>query len=138
MGAITNDRVTTWLTHWADHINRRDYSGARALFSPTCGGFGTVANRTEGLDDLIERQWQRVWGRTRGFAFLNDEVRLIHGEDMAVAAVEWISKGLDPALDDTPFERRGRATIVLRDEGGALVCHHTHFSISPVPERFLT
>ena len=96
-----------------------------------------MANRTDNIDVLVTEQWQRVWGRTRNFEFDVAGASVISGADMAVAIVEWTSWGLDSAHGDAPFERRGRATMVLRADAGTLLCHHTHFSVLPMPERFL-
>lgn len=137
MPEISRQEVANWLLRWAEKVRLQDYAGAKTMFSPACVSFGTVAGKTADLDELVARQWQRVWGRTQGFAFDIDSLDILPGEDMAVAIVQWESTGLSSAQDDAPFARVGRATVVLRLEDGALLCHHTHFSIEPLVEPFL-
>lgn len=131
--------VAGWLARWAELIRRHDFVSARALFSPNVHGFGTVAEVASGLDTLVETQWKRVWGQTRGFRFLEQSAVGWGDERAYCVAVQWESEGLD-ALSKAPYARRGRATVMLQratldsDWQGV----HTHFSVVPQPERFLT
>ena len=131
-----DDAVRHWLLTWQDLIAQGDFDAASKLFAPEAVGFGTVAVRADGLPELVERQWKRVWKQTSDFRFLLDTLYVWDGAQVLVAAVQWVSTGRD-ASTGAPFERQGRATIVLRSDGPVLCGVHTHFSINPVPERFL-
>ncbi len=131
-----DEPVRPWLLTWQDLIAQGDFDAARPLFDKDVVGFGTVAVRADGLPELVACQWQNVWTRTSGFRFLMDTLTVWGDAPLRVAAVQWVSTGQD-ARTGLGFERRGRATIALRWDGLALRALHTHFSIDPVPERFL-
>ena len=54
------NKVVQWLAQWEDRIASQDFQAARELFDLAAIGFGTVAPRANGLDDLVERQWRVV------------------------------------------------------------------------------
>ena len=83
-----------------------------------------------GLDALVDRQWREIWPTIRNFRFDEDALSCIGGEDASVVVVvsTWRSLGLKAAGE--AFERRGRATIVLRRDGGRLRAVHTHLSLT--------
>ena len=120
--------VKTWLQDFAAAVRDRDYARARTMFHPDAEGFGTVAERWTGLDQLHAEQWHGVWERTTGFAFDLDSATVFEDDGLLVAISEWSSEGL--RSDGTVGRRDGRATIVLvRD--AALRAVHTHFSMVP-------
>lgn len=127
-----------WLQTWQDRIAQHDYDGARSLFDDAVVGFGTVSHRAQGLDDLVRSQWHNVWSRTRKFTFRPESVEVWPSEDggTMTVAVQWTSEGLDVKTAES-FERLGRATMALRKGAGGWRARHTHFSLNPVPERFL-
>lgn len=129
--------VEAWLLRWTACIAQDDRVAAQDLFDAQVLGFGTVATRADGLQALLQAQWGRVWGRTRGFRFLLETMCCWHVEGLLCLAVQWESTGLDAGTGE-PFSRQGRATVVLREGSDGLRAVHTHFSIDPVPERFLT
>jgi ketosteroid isomerase-like protein len=124
--------VRAWLETFAKAVRDRDLTAGRAMFSTDVIGFGSVAGRTSGIDDLVNRQWQQVWPVTRDFAFDMRTVA-IHGDGcVSWVASEWSSIGQRP--DGTTFKRRGRVTIILQrccDE--RLLAIHTHYSLIPEP-----
>ena len=130
------NKVVQWLAQWEDRIASQDFQAARELFDLAAIGFGTVAPRANGLDDLVERQWRVVWTRNQRFRFLPETLVVWADGSLLVAAVQWQSVA---TASDTgePYCRDGRATIVLRETDCGVRALHTHFSISPVPERFL-
>lgn len=133
-------QAVAWLNTWQDLTAAQDYDSARALFDVTVVGFGTVADRTQGVDALVQSQWLNVWSRTRGFAFVPETVEVwpsasAYDQAMTVA-VQWTSEGQDSRTGKF-FERAGRATIVLRKQISGWLAVHTHFSLNPAPERFL-
>ena len=137
-GVSPADRAAleAWLLRWTACIATDDRDAARDLFDPLVLGFGTVAVRADGLEDLLRSQWGRVWCRTRGFRFLLETLSCWHGDGLHSLAVQWESTGL-AADSGEPFLRRGRATVVLCGRGDGLRAVHTHFSVDPLPERFL-
>lgn len=131
-----NEDVRDWLKRWQDMIAQGDYSRAKHLFAQDVTGFGTVAVRAEGIEELCRKQWENVWTRTWGFAFDTQAMRVWRDGHLVGAALEWISNGKD-AVSGQPFTRHGRCTIIWRIEDDHLVALHTHFSLNPAPERFL-
>lgn len=130
------ERAQAWLGAWQDCIRERNYTQARALFDDGITAFGTVKARMSGLDELVREQWRPVWEHTRAFEF--DLARcavVLAGADHCVIALPWSCIAL-PRGDRPEYQRSGRASIVLRDDAGALRCVHTHFSIDPAPEAF--
>jgi len=112
-------------------VRAADYARGAALFDPGALGFGTVAERAQGLDVLMRDQWRHVWDATEGFRFHLDGARIEVEGDLACAASGWSFKGF--AADGAPIPRVGRATIVLRRGKDGWRAVHTHFSLSPAP-----
>jgi ketosteroid isomerase-like protein len=83
-----------------------------------------------GRDALVDGQWRRVWGVTSGFRFDLDRVMCGVSGNVAWAAAPWTSRGV---RDGKPFDRRGRATYILRREGGRWLAVHSHHSLDPAP-----
>jgi ketosteroid isomerase-like protein len=126
-----------WLDQFAACVRNRDLHGGRALFAPDVRAFGTRAEQAEGLADLVQRQWARVWFNTQGFCFLDESVEELASDDGGLICVLalWKSEGLDAG--GQAFARRGRCTIVLRRAESSLlgyVAVHTHFSKTPPDE----
>ncbi|WP_428409056.1 YybH family protein [Hyphococcus sp.] len=135
MTGSTEDKssVINWLKAWAAAIRENDLDAGRSLFAEDVSGFGTITLMTDGLDDLIERQWTRVWANTTGYDFDWDKVTARLSPDGLQAAVQalWASTGKDESGGDRA--REGRATIILTREtkGDDWKCVHTHFSMWP-------
>jgi hypothetical protein len=129
--------VTDWLEEFAACVRNRDLQQGRQLFDLDVRSFGTRAEDAHDLSDLLQRQWSRVWFKTRGFRFLEETIEELFSEDGSQVSVLalWESEGL--AQDEKPFVRRGRCTIVLRradSEPTGYVAVHTHFSKTPPDE----
>jgi ketosteroid isomerase-like protein len=127
LGDVSGD-VARWLEEFAAAVRAADYARGAALFDPGALGFGTVAERAEGLDVLIREQWRHVWDATEGFRF-DAGARIEVEGGLAWVAATWSSQGF--AADGEPFPRVGRATIVLRRGAGGWRAVHTHFSLAP-------
>jgi ketosteroid isomerase-like protein len=123
--------VERWLEEFAAAVRAADYARGAALFEKDALGFGTVAARAEGLEDLVRSQWRQVWDSTEGFAFDLAGARIEVKGDLAWVAAGWSSTGLDPS--GAPFPRVGRATLVLRRHGEGWRAAHSHFSLRPGP-----
>ena len=78
-----------------------------------------------------ERQWDNVWPRTAEFRFDLANTMVMTSPDgaMAVAIAPWTSTGFYE--DGMPFDRPGRATIVLaRQPDGRWLGVHSHMSLA--------
>ena len=125
-----NNKALEWLQQWEKLINANDYENARPLFSPDVISFGTVAGFVSGLSELETRQWRKVWPTIKEFKFA-DPIILPTGEPAHsfVIISRWHSKGRE--ADGGWYDRKGRATLVLRVEGRLLRCCHSHLSMEP-------
>ena len=139
---MTDDRSTTdvlaWLSRFGAFVAARDFDGGRSMFDEGVVAFGTWADVVEGLDHVEATQWRSVWPTIEDFAFDLDGARMLLSPDgqQAVIVTPWGSTGFDEA--GAPFDRPGRATLVLRRDGesGGWRCVHTHFSLGrDVPQR---
>lgn len=126
--------VTAWLEAFAERVRARDFPGGRALFAPGAHGFGTVSRVMRSLDALEREQWARVWPVTSGFCFERRGLRIEASPDglQAVAMATWKACN-HPEPKRRVFDRRGRATVVLRraDAAAPWIAEHTHFSFDP-------
>ena len=106
-----------------------DYDSARAIFATDVASFGTRADVVVGLGPLQRQQWEGIWPNIRDFRI--DLDRLVAGGtgSMAWGIAPWTSTGF--AEDGTPFDRPGRATVVLERRGDVWLAVHTHFSLNP-------
>ena len=121
--------VEQWLERFAACVRARDYDAGRKLFAHDVVGFGTYTPFAEGLDKLVENQWKPVWSATRDFRFDVAGARIEVRGELAWAAANWSSTGIGPGGET--FERRGRATIVLRRDCDGWRAVHTHLSHNP-------
>lgn len=121
--------VRDWLARFAACVRAVDYAAARPFWHPGIVIFGTHQELVRGRDRWTDTQWDNVWPRTANFAFAeNVEVLASPDGAMAVAIAPWTSTGFH--ADGTPFDRPGRATLVLMrggPEGWTGV--HSHMSL---------
>lgn len=121
--------VCQWLEDFAAAVRAVDYQRARQLFAHDVYAFGSRADVVEGIDDLMARQWQRIWPHTRGYHFDLAQVHCGGEENLAWAAVPWQSQG--DCGDGTWFHRQGRATFILRHYPDGWRAVHSHHSLDP-------
>jgi ketosteroid isomerase-like protein len=121
--------VEQWLDRFAACVRARDYSGGRELFADDVVGFGTYTPYADGLDELVQNQWEPVWSATRDFRFDLAGARVQTRGDLAWVAAGWSSTGI--RRSGHTFERRGRVTIVLRRDPAGWSAVHTHLSHNP-------
>lgn len=119
----------SWLKDFAAAVRERDLDRGRAMFSRDAFGFGTVAERAEGLDTLVNTQWRRVWLATHGFDFDYKTIKYGGEEPIYWVAAQWSSFGRDDA--GIEVERRGRSTFALQRINDKLLAVHSHFSFVP-------
>ena len=128
--AETAASVKGWLERFAACVRAVDYAAARPFWHPDIVIFGTFQELVRGRPAWEETQWDNVWPRTEGFAFLLDETVVLASPNaaMAVAIAPWTSMGF--RRDGTPFNRPGRATLVLqRQADGRWLGVHSHMSL---------
>lgn len=108
-----------------------DYPSARNIFTPDVVAFGTRAEVVEGLDNLQQHLWSRVWPAIRDFTFDLSQLHWGWSGESGWAVITWTSTGF--RADGAPFYRPGRATVIFEQRDGLLLARHTHFSLSPSP-----
>jgi ketosteroid isomerase-like protein len=129
--AATAASVKDWLERFAACVRAVDYAAARPFWHPDIVIFGTFQELVRGLSAWEETQWDNVWPRTEGFAFLLDETVVLASPNtgMAVAIAPWTSVGFH--RDGARFDRPGRSTLVLqRQADGRWLGIHSHMSLA--------
>jgi ketosteroid isomerase-like protein len=129
--AVTASEVRDWLDRFAACVREVDYAAARPFWHPDIIIFGTYQELVRSLPAWTEQQWDSVWPRTADFRFelAHTVVLTSPGGGMAVAIAPWTSTGFYE--DGRPFDRPGRATIVLaRQPDGRWLGVHSHMSLA--------
>ena len=106
-----------------------DYESARAIFATDVASFGTKAEVVVGLGPLQRQQWEGIWPNIRDFRIDLDRIVAGGSDSVAWGIAPWTSTGF--AENGTPFDRPGRATVVLERRGEGWLAVHTHFSLNP-------
>ncbi|HYZ31361.1 MAG TPA: nuclear transport factor 2 family protein [Crenalkalicoccus sp.] len=122
--------VKEWLARFAAYVREVDYAAARPFWHEHIVIFGTYQELVRSRAAWQATQWDNVWPRTEGFAFDLEQTLVLAAPDgaMAVAVAPWTSTGFAP--DGSPFDRPGRATIVLLRGGPeGWVGVHSHMSL---------
>ena len=128
-GAIEQDvTLIAWLDRFAAAVRGRDLAAGKKLFADDVVAFGTIGVLLHGRDQLMTRQWSRVWPVTSGFRFDLDRAMCGSAGELAWAAAQWSSTA---QRDSTPYLRHGRASFVFRRERGLWAAIHSHFSLDP-------
>lgn len=124
-----NESIHDWLKGFSQAVRARDYESGRRFFSEEVIGFGSVAERCDGLQNLEVRQWRKVWDATTGFEFDLDTAAVNAEQNMAWAACSWQSFGT--TAEGQTLLRRGRSTFVFCRIDGQWLAVHSHFSLEP-------
>jgi len=106
-----------------------DYERLRPLFAEGVVAFGTFAQVVVGRDRLEQEQWRNVWPTIQNFTFKLDDLHCLGTSEAICVVVPWTSLGRSP--DGAPFDRPGRATLMLSPSGDRYVATHSHFSLAP-------
>ncbi len=130
--------LCAWVEAFGGHVRSRDFAAASLLFDDDVVSFSSLRDVVVGLGDLVAEQWKQVWPSIDGFWFDTKRLHAFVSPDrcLAVVAVTWSSTGFDES--GHPFDRPGRATIVLgrADLRGPWRGVHAHFSLNRgVPQR---
>lgn len=129
--AATAAEVRDWLERFAACVREVDYATARPFWHSDVVIFGTYQELVKSLATWTDLQWENVWPRTAEFRFdlANTMVMASPNGAMAVAIAPWTSTGFHE--DGAPFDRPGRATIVLaRQPDGRWLGVHSHMSLA--------
>lgn len=125
------DEIVTWLHKWQALINSGDLEKAKPLFADDVIAFGSLTAVMSGKADLVEQQWSSLWPRIKDFTFGYDSLHTFADEARRVVTAAMLWRSLGRRRDGSWYERRGRATLVLRRESDGYVCVHSHFSMEP-------
>ncbi len=121
--------IHEWLKGFSHAVRARDYEQGRRFFADDVVGFGSVAERCDGLEMLEQGQWRKVWGVTTGFEFDLQTTAVNVDGQMAWAASSWQSYG--KTGEGEPLLRRGRCTFVFSRRNEQWLAVHSHFSLEP-------
>jgi ketosteroid isomerase-like protein len=130
--------VRRWFQRLQLHVQAVDFVGARPLFAEDVVTFGTFNPFTIGREATEEEQWRTVWGRIDRFRWRLDELRTIISGDHCTAAGMCVFDSTGYTETGTPYDRPGRATVVLGRAavGQDWIARHMHVSLfRGVPAR---
>ena len=125
--------VRRWFQRLQLCVQTVDYSGSRPLFAEDMITFGTYTAFTIGRDATEAEQWRHVWGQIDQFRWRLDDLRTILSTDRLTAVAMAVFESTGYTNDGKPFDRPGRATVVLGRQavGEEWVAQHTHVSLFP-------
>ena len=121
--------VEEFFARMSDNCAAQDFDATEPLFAEDVASFGTKAGVVVGLKPLRANQWEGIWTNIEDFEMQLDQIRASASGDLAWGMVPWTSTGFD--TDGAPFDRPGRATIVLERREGRWLAIHSHFSLIP-------
>jgi ketosteroid isomerase-like protein len=130
-------QVKAWFETLAAHVREVDFVGARPIFAPDMIAFGTFTDFMTGREVAEQQQWRNVWPHIDNFRWRPD-TRAIVSPDRLQAVGMGIFDSTGYQQDGTPYDRSGRATVVLvRDSvDKPFLAQHTHLSLfRDVPTR---
>lgn len=131
-------RIRAWFERLADHVQAKDFAGARVLFAPDLVAFGTFSDFVIGRDEVERAQWRNVWPTIERFRWRLDGIKALVSADRlsAVGLGCFDSTGYDEA--GRPYDRPGRATVVFRRAASNedWIAEHSHMSLyRGVPQK---
>jgi ketosteroid isomerase-like protein len=140
MSAVDPDDVagvTAWFETLATHVREVDFAGARPIFAPDMVAFGTFTDFMTGRDAAEQQQWRNVWPHIDKFRWRPD-IKAIVSPDRLQAVGMGVFDSTGYGQDGTPYDRPGRATVVLARSrlDAPWLAQHTHLSLfRDVPTR---
>jgi ketosteroid isomerase-like protein len=129
--------VRAWFETLAAHVREVDFVGARPIFAPDMIAFGTFTDFMTGREAAETQQWRNVWPHIDGFRWRAD-IKAIVSPDRLQAVGMGVFDSTGYRQDGTPYDRAGRATVVLVRAGADApwLAQHTHLSLfRDVPTR---
>src|SRR5688572_29170643 len=130
--------VRRWFQRLQLHVQAVDFEGAKPLFAEDMITFGTFTSFVIGREATEKEQWRNVWSRIDQFRWHLDDLRTIISGDRLTAVGMAVFDSIGYSEDGKPYDRPGRATVVLRRGaiGDEWVAQHTHMSLfRDVPTR---
>ncbi|WP_201864966.1 YybH family protein [Microvirga soli] len=130
--------IRRWFQKLQVCIQTVDFVGSRPLFADDLITFGTLAAFTVGRETTEKEQWRKVWGQIDQFRWNLGDLRTIVSGDRLTAVGMAVFESTGYTEDGKPFDRPGRATVVLGRQavGEEWVAQHTHVSLFPgTPSR---
>jgi len=130
--------VRRWFQCLQLHVQTVDFVGARNLFAEDVVTFGSFNPFTVGREATEAEQWRTVWGRIDRFRWDLDGLRIIISGDRCTAIGMAVFASTGYTESGTPYERPGRATVVLSRGavGEEWRAQHMHVSLfRDVPAR---
>lgn len=130
--------IKAWFDMWGKFVANIDFESARSMFDENVIGFGTWMNTVEGRENLLEKQWKKIWPTISDFHFLTDTLQVQVSPDrlFAIAILVWRSTGFHE--NGEPYDRPGRATVSLRRNSidSPWKGTHTHLSLyRDIPQK---
>ena len=105
--------VRRWFQRLQLYVQAVDFISARPLFAEDVITFGSFNPFTIGRAATEEEQWRTVWGRIDGFRWRLADLRTIISGDRRTAVGMCVFDSTGYSETGTPYDRPGRATIVL-------------------------
>jgi ketosteroid isomerase-like protein len=130
--------VRRWFQRLQLCVQSVDFAASRPLFAEDLITFGTVMAFTVGREATETEQWRHVWGQIDQFRWRLDDLRTLISGDRLTAVGMAVFESTGYSEDGKPYDRPGRATIVLGRQavGDEWVAQHTHVSLFPgTPSR---
>lgn len=124
-----SEAVVEWFGKLGKYCASVDYESARAIFAEDVLSFGTRADIVSGLGPLQSNQWEGIWPNIRDFKINMETIHSGGDQQHAWGVATWTSTGFRE--DGSPFERPGRATVILERRENRWLSVHTHFSLNP-------
>jgi ketosteroid isomerase-like protein len=119
-----------WFETLAAHVREVDFIGARPIFAPDMIAFGTFTAFMTGRDAAEQQQWRNVWPHIDNFRWRPD-FKVIVSPDRLQAVGMGVFDSTGYRQDGNPYDRPGRATVVLVRAGAesGWLAQHTHLSL---------
>lgn len=132
------DQIANWLEVFTKCVQQQDYDAGRKLFLSDIVCFGSHADILIGIDELVERQWKKIWPHITGFQYELDRLVCKFSDDFsaACAVVPWVSTGYFES--GAAYDRPGRVSIffVRPPAQRGWLASHTHHSLNPgIPQH---
>ncbi|MFT5449745.1 MAG: ketosteroid isomerase-like protein [Gammaproteobacteria bacterium] len=111
-----------------------DFDSTEPMFAEDVYAFGTKSTVVQGRAPLRRNQWEGIWPNIADFSIDMSQVHGTGNDALAWGMAPWTSTGFDESGE--PYERPGRATVVLERRGEHWEAIHTHVSLAPgTPQR---
>jgi len=124
-----SEAIVEWFEKLGKCCASVDYESARAIFAEDVLSFGTRADVVSGLGPLQSNQWEGIWPNIQDFKINMNTIHSGGDQQHAWGIATWNSAGFHE--DGSPFERPGRATVILERRQDQWLSVHTHFSLNP-------